>query len=195
MQLRNPPGHVLNYFSALVLILAMILLRHMKKILLSGAVIALFVAYSLSQRHESSEVAQLSAPPNLSPLPTATPTPTETPPTTTRSAGSTPTPTATPTPTPSGAYKNGTYTGVAADAFYGNIQVKATVSGGRLTDVTFLQYPNDRSTSREINSQAMPWLRQEAIQVQNAQVDIVSGATDSSLAFRQSLQSALSQAK
>src|SRR6185437_2894640 len=89
-------------------------------------------------------------------------------------------PTDTPTPRSQGQYKDGEYTGQAADAFYGNIQVKAVIQGGKITDVQFLQYPSDRSTSIQINQQAMPYLKQEAIQVQSAQVDIVSGATDSS---------------
>src|ERR1700690_4605217 len=63
-------------------------------------------------------------------------------------------------------YKNGQYTGSVADAFYGNIQVQATISGGKIADITFLQYPSDRSTSVAINSQAMPYLKQEAIAVQ-----------------------------
>lgn len=92
-------------------------------------------------------------------------------------------------------YKDGEYTGSAEDAFYGNIQVSIVISGGKLTDVIFLQYPNDRHRSIEINTIAMPILKQEAITSQNAQVDIVSGATDSSQAFIQSLSSALSQAK
>jgi uncharacterized protein with FMN-binding domain len=41
----------------------------------------------------------------------------------------------------------------------------------------------------------VPALRREAIQAQNAQVDIISGATLTSEAFIQSLQSALDQAK
>lgn len=92
-------------------------------------------------------------------------------------------------------YKDGTYTGTAADAFYGTIQVQATIQNGKLTDVQFLQYPNDRDDSVRINQAAMPQLKQEAIQAQSANVDIVSGATDSSQAFMQSLASALSQAK
>jgi uncharacterized protein with FMN-binding domain len=85
--------------------------------------------------------------------------------------------------------------GDAADAFYGLIQVKAVIQNGRLADVQFLQYPNDRQTSIEINTQAMPWLKEEAIAAQSANVDIISGATDSSQAFRQSLGSALAKAK
>ncbi|MFI5265170.1 MAG: FMN-binding protein [Candidatus Levyibacteriota bacterium] len=92
-------------------------------------------------------------------------------------------------------FKDGTYTGNAADAFYGTIQVQTVISGGKITDVVFLQYPNDRSRSIAINTFAMPNLKQEAITAQSAQVDIVSGATDSSNAFIQSLSSALSQAK
>ena len=92
-------------------------------------------------------------------------------------------------------YKNGTYTGNSVDAFYGNIQVQAVISGTKITDVRFLQYPNDRARSIAINTLAMPNLKQEAIQAQNANVDIISGATDSSNAFIQSLASALSKAK
>lgn len=98
-------------------------------------------------------------------------------------------------PKPAGQYTDGSYTGAATDAFYGIVQVKAVVTGGRLVDVQFLQFPNDRSTSREISAQAMPLLTQEAIAAQSAQVNGVSGATATSDAFVQSLGSALAQAK
>lgn len=100
-----------------------------------------------------------------------------------------------PAPAALGAYKDGTYTGTLADAYYGYVQVRATIAGGALSNVTFLSYPSDRDTSRFINAQAMPYLRQEAIAAQSANVNIVSGATDTSIAFRQSLASALSAAK
>lgn len=92
-------------------------------------------------------------------------------------------------------YKNGSYVGSVADAVYGNIQVKVTISGGKITDVAFLQFPNDQDTSQQINQQADPQLAQEAIQAQSANVDIVSGATQSSQAFIQSMQGALAKAK
>lgn len=75
------------------------------------------------------------------------------------------------------------------------VQVKATIQNGKIVAVDFLQYPNDRRTSQYINSQAMPILQSEAIQAQSANVDIVSGATDTSMAFQQSLASALAKAK
>lgn len=91
-------------------------------------------------------------------------------------------------------YKDGVYTGNVSDAIYGYYQVRAIITNGRITDIQFLQFPNDRENSIFINSQSMPILKQEAITAQSANVDIVSGATDSSIAFRESLQSALSQA-
>lgn len=95
----------------------------------------------------------------------------------------------------SGHFKNGTFTGPSVDAFYGNVQVRVTVAGGRVATVQFLDYPHDRTTSRQINSQATPYLQQEAIQAQSANVDIVSGATATSGAFQQSLAGALQQAQ
>ena len=94
----------------------------------------------------------------------------------------------------SGNYKNGTYTGGSADAYYGTVQVQAVIQNGALASVHILQYPNSHSTSVYINDQAMPMLVNEAIQAQNANVNIVSGATFTSQAFQQSLGSALSQA-
>ncbi len=92
-------------------------------------------------------------------------------------------------------YKDGEYTGSVVDAFYGNVQVKAVIENGLLTDVVFLDYPHSRQTSERVNQQAMPYLKQEAIQAQHADVDIVTGATQTSLAFKQSLASALEMAK
>jgi uncharacterized protein with FMN-binding domain len=133
-----------------------------------------------------------SAPTNQ-PLPTKIP-PTSVPPTKVPPTKVPPTNIPAPTATPKGAYRDGQYTGPVTDAYYGNVQVRAIIQGGKLTDVKWLDFPHDRRTSQMINQQATPWLRQEAIQAQSAQVDFVSGATLTSQAFVQSLQAALSQA-
>lgn len=91
-------------------------------------------------------------------------------------------------------YKDGSYTGSVADALWGNIQVQVTIKNSKITNVQFLQYPNERDRSVLINQYADPQLTSEAIQAQSANVDIISGATDSSEAFMQSLSDALSQA-
>ncbi len=92
-------------------------------------------------------------------------------------------------------YKDGRYTGVSADAYYGRVQVEVTINQGFITEVIFLDHPREQSTSLEVNGRAVPILRSEAITAQNAQVDTVSGATQTSRAFRESLASALVQAK
>ncbi|UVK55873.1 FMN-binding protein [Mesorhizobium sp. AR02] len=91
-------------------------------------------------------------------------------------------------------FADGTYTGPVADAYYGLIQIQASIQGGRLTALKVLKYPSDRRTSISINRQALPMLRDEAISAQSANVDIISGATLTSRAFRQSLGGALKQA-
>lgn len=94
-----------------------------------------------------------------------------------------------------GFYKNGEYTGSVADAYYGNVQIKLVVDSGKITNVQFLDYPHDRQTSLRINNYAMPRLISEVIQAQNAPVDAVSGATATSMAFNESLASAISEAR
>ncbi len=178
----------------------------MKKSTLSLLVIFAFAGFGLYQWLFSSQNTQALLPP---PMPVESPSPVTTnsgssiPPQTPVTTKRTPPPVSNnpppvaiaPPPKRLGPYNDGTYTGNSADAYYGYIQVEAIIKNGQIADVKFLQYPSDRSTSRYINSRAMPYLTQEAIQAQNANVNIVSGATDSSMAFQQSLGSALSQAQ
>jgi uncharacterized protein with FMN-binding domain len=93
-----------------------------------------------------------------------------------------------------GQYTDGTYTGAVADAFYGKLQVTITVKGGAITNVTFPQAPSGGHSS-DVSAVALPQLAQEAIAAQSANVNVVSGATQDSQAFQQSLASALAQAK
>ncbi len=160
----------------------------MRKIIVSSVVVIAFIFYSVHQRTEDEGAMPIVAPKDTTVQVSPTPPQTLFIPDTPQAAPSN-------IPQPTSGYKDGTYKGDPADAFYGNIRVQATIANGRITDIQFLQYPNDRRTSIEINQQADPMLAQEAIRVQSAHVDIISGATDSSQAFIQSLQSALNQAK
>ena len=96
--------------------------------------------------------------------------------------------------TPQSGYRDGSYAGDSANAYYGRVQVDAVIQGGQLVTVKILDYPSDRRTSRTINSRALPRLEREAIQAQSAQIDAVSGATLTSEAFAESLDAALAQA-
>ena len=107
-----------------------------------------------------------------------------------------PTPTAQPSAAHNiGLYKDGTYTGPQVDAYYGLVEVQVKVQNGKIVNVQFLQYPSDRRTSVRINTIAMPYLQQEALQVQSAHVNIISGATFTSEGFAMSLDAALNSAK
>lgn len=99
-----------------------------------------------------------------------------------------------PSPASSPTGRSGTYTGQAVDAFYGIVQVRVIVSNGHISDVQPLQLPSDRARSAYISQVAGPMLRSEALQAQSAKIDIVSGATYTSDAYAQSLESALQQA-
>ena len=91
-------------------------------------------------------------------------------------------------------YKDGQYTGQDFQSQYGDTQVKVIISHGRISDVQALQLPFDRQRSQEISQIAGPMLHDEALQAQSAQIDTISGATYTSDAYAQSLQSALDHA-
>jgi uncharacterized protein with FMN-binding domain len=87
-----------------------------------------------------------------------------------------------------------TVTGAVASTQWGPVQVQLTITGKSITKVAVVQYPNGNSLDAEINSQALPVLMQETTRAQNANIDMVSGATVTSTGYLQSLQSALDQA-
>jgi len=86
---------------------------------------------------------------------------------------------------------------VTSDAIgtqYGNVQLKVTISGGKITKVEALQLPGNDPKSSEISSYAEPLLSQSALAKQSASIDAVSGATYTSAGYQQALQSALDKA-
>lgn len=189
-----------------------------QKLFISMFVVCSFIVYAVHERLTNPDIAAISAEPTESsatngqflssePAPTlpsiglaAAPTEPQHPANQkpTQTLASRPTPTIPPTPPSAksnGLYRDGSFTGGSVNAYWGLVQVKATVQNGKITDVQFVQYPRDRRTSQFINNAAMPYLKTEAIQAQNANVDLISGATLTSQAFIRSLQSALSSAK
>jgi uncharacterized protein with FMN-binding domain len=112
---------------------------------------------------------------------------------TTQSSGST----TTKKTTTSSSGSTGTRSGTGQDVGfqYGDIQLKVTMSGGKVTDVQIVQLNMSDPKSQSIDSYAIPQLRQEAIAAGSAQIDGVSGASYTSQAYEQALQSAIDQAK
>ncbi len=91
--------------------------------------------------------------------------------------------------------KDGTYSGKSVSTQWGDVQVQIKVSGGKITTVNVLKYPSDNDHSQQINDQALPVYKKEAVEAQSADIQQVSGATVTYEGFTQSLQNAITQAK
>jgi uncharacterized protein with FMN-binding domain len=87
-----------------------------------------------------------------------------------------------------------TYYGPSVNMKYGPVRVAIRVSGRRVVAIS-ATYPTERSRSASINNRAIPTLRSEVLRAQSARINAVSGATLTSRAFDNSLQSALTQAR
>jgi uncharacterized protein with FMN-binding domain len=98
------------------------------------------------------------------------------------------------TPSGSATSSKRSVTGSVAQTRWGPVQVQLAVAGGKITDVSVVQYPNGNGRDQEINSQALPILIQETVSAQSAQIDMVSGATVTSDGYLESLQSAIDKA-
>jgi len=107
-------------------------------------------------------------------------------------AGSTPATSAPSAPTTTTPRSTGTTaSGQVTQYRFGVLQVTATVSGGRITNIS-TQVQSADPRSQQIDDESLPILRSEALSAQSANIQGVSGATYTSQAFATSLQSALS---
>jgi len=86
-----------------------------------------------------------------------------------------------------------TVTGEAVTTQYGPVQVRITVTGGKVTKAEAVQSPSG-GQSTQISGNAVPKLNASAVAAGSADIDAVSGATYTSNGYKQSLQSALDQA-
>ncbi|MFF4593770.1 FMN-binding protein [Amycolatopsis sp. NPDC001319] len=107
-------------------------------------------------------------------------------PATSSAAASAPAPTTSTAPSTSAGSGAVTTQGSAESTEFGTVQVQVSFSGSRITDVTLVQQPD---SGRGV--EAIPLLREEALQAQSADIDTVSGATQTSESYIKSLQAAL----
>ena len=110
-------------------------------------------------------------------------------------SGSTTTTTAITTPrTMTPRTPSGSFTGSPVSTKFGTVQVAISVADGQVTDVTAVKLTDADRRSVQISNRAAPILRAAVLAAQSAKVDVVSGATYTSDAYRTSLQSALDRA-
>ena len=86
-----------------------------------------------------------------------------------------------------------TVTGSVSQTQYGPVQVRVTVSGGKITKAEAVQAPKGGESDQK-TALSIPQLNQAAVAAGSADIDSVSGATYTSTGYKESLQSALDQA-
>ena len=90
----------------------------------------------------------------------------------------------------SGAYKDGECFGKAS-AYNGNVEVKVTISGGKITAIDIVKTKDDEEYFFDAQKKVIP----EILEKQSTDVDAVAGATTSSEGICHAVQKALEEAK
>ena len=90
----------------------------------------------------------------------------------------------------SGAYQDGEYLGKAS-AYNGNVEVKVTISGGKITAIDIVKTKDDEEYFFDAQKKVIP----EILEKQSTDVDAVAGATTSREGIAHAVQKALEQAK
>ena len=90
----------------------------------------------------------------------------------------------------SGAYKDGEYLGKAS-AYNGNVEVKVTISGGKINAIDIVKTKDDEEYFFDAQKKVIP----EILEKQSTDVDAVAGATTSSEGIAHAVEKALEQAK
>jgi len=82
-------------------------------------------------------------------------------------------------------------TGAVEQFGYGELAVRVTVTGSRITNVTVPALQTAEPFSRQLSEQAIPLLKSQVLAADGASINGVSGATFTSEAYATSLQAAL----
>ena len=90
---------------------------------------------------------------------------------------------------------DGTYTGASTQTEWGPVQVQITVSSGKITNVDVLSYPDTEKKSIQINENALPTYKEEALTAQSSNIDQISCATETYKVFTGSLQDSITQSE
>lgn len=84
--------------------------------------------------------------------------------------------------------------GTSVDTAYGPVQVQIHVREGQIVYAAAIAYPQETLVDKAINNTAVPTLQNDTLIAQSAGIDTVSGATQTSEAYKESLQAALDAA-
>ncbi|HEV2373815.1 MAG TPA: FMN-binding protein [Streptosporangiaceae bacterium] len=84
-----------------------------------------------------------------------------------------------------------TATGVMEQYGYGELSAAITVRGGQITNVSVPVLRTAEPYSQQLADQVIPMLKSEVLAAHSAHINAISGATYTSLAYQDSIQSAL----
>jgi uncharacterized protein with FMN-binding domain len=90
--------------------------------------------------------------------------------------------------------EDGDYTSDRVQFEWGDLRARIVVTGGKITTVQIVSYPDHRSQSLYLIQLADPILTQEVIKTQQSKVNVVSSATNSSIAFQDAIAGAIVKA-
>lgn len=88
-------------------------------------------------------------------------------------------------------YKDGTYEGISDSGMHPGLKVSVVVKSGKIAEVNVVE----NGETEGVGSQAVEKLPAEIVKAQSTDVEPVSGASKSSAAIKEAVDSALSQAK
>ncbi|MST33143.1 FMN-binding protein [Acidimicrobiaceae bacterium USS-CC1] len=74
---------------------------------------------------------------------------------------------------------------------YGELAVKVTVNGSKITNLKIVTLATAEAYSQQLAQQVIPMLQHEVMQAQSARIQGIAGATYTSEAYAQSVQAAL----
>ncbi|HEY5272418.1 MAG TPA: FMN-binding protein [Acidimicrobiales bacterium] len=84
-------------------------------------------------------------------------------------------------------------TGSTYNYSYGQLAVRVTVTGAKITGLSVVGLQTAESYSQQIADQVIPMLRQEVLAAQSVRVNGISGASYTAEAYVSSVQSALNK--
>ena len=90
--------------------------------------------------------------------------------------------------------EDGDYTSDRVQFEWGDLRARIVVTGGKITTVQIVSYPDHRSQSLYLIQLADPILTSEVIKSQQSKVNVVSSATNSSIAFQDAIAGAIVKA-
>jgi uncharacterized protein with FMN-binding domain len=91
--------------------------------------------------------------------------------------------------------QDGTFLGSSQSFEWGNIQVQIEVKANKIVDVTTVKYPDDSPRSVMVNKKALPKLEKQTKKNQSAKLTNITGATETSEEFMNSLQAAINTSR